>query len=166
MKYSKWNSAGAQEVVLKAGTAKTRKTRVMHGAGMPKANLWVGGADLEEIDSYVYLSQEVNKGQNLYPESACQKSAGWHIFYHWKRRHRWRQKEISWWWRKERAGVEDAWTVSLWLPLKLSVRQSDLGSSSWPQEKTESLGETCCSPSQANVAYYWVLGKKTRILPT
>ena len=71
------NTKGKQ-VGLKINAA---KTKIMQTAGMPKANLRVDGVLLEEVDSYVYLGQELNVHHDLQPEIIRRRAAGWRKFY-------------------------------------------------------------------------------------
>lgn len=53
--------------------------KVMQSIEMPRATLQMNDVDLEEVLSYV-SDQEVNMRQNLQPEIARQRPAGWRTF--------------------------------------------------------------------------------------
>ncbi|VDP06606.1 unnamed protein product [Soboliphyme baturini] len=57
------------------------KTKVMQSDGMPKASLQVDGADLEEVNHYAYLGQELNMRHDLLSEIILRGAAGWRKFY-------------------------------------------------------------------------------------
>lgn len=44
------------------------RTKVLQSGGMPEANFWINS--VEEVDSYVYLCQEVIMRHNLHPVNA------------------------------------------------------------------------------------------------
>lgn len=57
------------------------KTKVLQSFSLPKAKLWMGCVDLEEINVYVYLVQEVNMHHNLQSEIARRRGAVCGKFY-------------------------------------------------------------------------------------
>lgn len=50
-------------------------TKVKHSYGMLRANLQADYVDVEQVDSYVYLSQEANMRYNLQSEIAHRRAA-------------------------------------------------------------------------------------------
>lgn len=71
-------NAKGKEVGLKINA---EKSKIMQTAGLPKANILIDGVVLEEVDSYVYLGQEVNMRHDLQQEISRRKAAGWRKFY-------------------------------------------------------------------------------------
>ena len=71
-------NARSKEVGLKINAS---KSKVMQSAGMPRAHIQVDGKFLEEVDSYVYLGQEINMRHDHLPEVLRRRAAGWRAFY-------------------------------------------------------------------------------------
>ena len=53
------------------------KTKFMTSAALPRARITLGGEALEEVESYVYLGQEVNMRNDLAKEISRRRQAGW-----------------------------------------------------------------------------------------
>ncbi|VDM51188.1 unnamed protein product [Toxocara canis] len=74
-----------QEVNAKGGEVglkiNAEKSKIMQTAGLPKAYILIGGVVLEEVDSYVYLGQELNMRHDPQPEISRRRAAGWRKFY-------------------------------------------------------------------------------------
>ena len=53
------------------------KTKFMTSAALPRARITLGGEALEEVESYVYLGQEVNMRNDIAKEISRRRQAGW-----------------------------------------------------------------------------------------
>lgn len=51
------------------------------GSGMPRDNLRLDDVNLDEIDSHVFLGQEMNMRRNIQPEGASRRAGGCLKFY-------------------------------------------------------------------------------------
>ena len=56
------------------------KTKFMRSPTLPRARIKVGGEEIEEVDKYVYLGQEVNIENDLKGEVSRRRKAGWMKF--------------------------------------------------------------------------------------